>query len=823
MNPQNHIGKLIILLCLALAWTFGVIAASFYMAAPVNAADQPAADPKQATKDAPWVNSLGMKFVPVPGTAVLFSIWDTRVKDFEAFVKATGHDATQGARTLAGGWRHRGGSWKSPGFAQTGEHPVCCVSWEDAKTFCKWLTAKERSEGRLKAELEYRLPTDAEWSVAVGLNGETGSTPKEKQGKIRDVYPWGNQWPPPSGAGNYAGEEAKTADSIGLISVMPGYNDGYPRTSPVGSFKPNQFGLYDMGGNVWQWCEDWYDNEKQARVLRGASWFHFDYISLLSSTRGHYHPDFRYDSDGFRCVLAGAGGSASLCLALPVAAQAQTSAKDYCERGSAKLDKDDMDGAIAEFNRAIILDPKNSEAFCGRGRAKCASGYINAALADLNRAIELNPKNSEAFRDRGRVKLIKRELDGAQADINRAIELNPQEAEAYIARAAVKVSKNDFDGAIADDSRAIELDPKITSAYVSRGGCKLMKQDADGAIADLTRAINLDPKEGTAYLNRALAKLKKGDYDGSIADSTRTIELDPKEGTAYSNRALALRQKGDYDGSIADSTRAIELDPKHGTAYSNRAAAKILKGDYDGSVADSTRAIELDPKDETANVNLGIAKSWKGDLDGAASCYMRTVEINPRNADAHHGLGTVKQLKGDDLKGALADYNRAIELEPNKDVFYDSRGGVYCLQHKWAEALADFRKSCELNPRNQDYPRVRIWFVRMRLGEIETGNKELAAYFENRKTGVRNEISLKIIRFILDKMSERDLVAAAAPPEVKTERWQRSAVWFYAGEKRLLAGDKVGAADCFRKSLATDAKESGEYGLARAELKALGE
>ena len=69
MNPQNHIGKLIILLCLALAWTFGVIAASFYMAAPVNAADQPAADPKQATKDAPWVNSLGMKFVPVAGTS----------------------------------------------------------------------------------------------------------------------------------------------------------------------------------------------------------------------------------------------------------------------------------------------------------------------------------------------------------------------------------------------------------------------------------------------------------------------------------------------------------------------------------------------------------------------------------------------------------------------------------------------------------------------------------------------------------------------------------------------------------------------------------
>ena len=54
--------------------------------------------------------------------------------------------------------------------------------------------------------------------------------------------------------------------------VIEGYNDGYPRTSPVGSFSPNPFGLYDMGGNVWQWCEDWYNFDKQDRVLRGASW-----------------------------------------------------------------------------------------------------------------------------------------------------------------------------------------------------------------------------------------------------------------------------------------------------------------------------------------------------------------------------------------------------------------------------------------------------------------------------------------------------------------------------------------------------------------------
>ncbi|MCX6910631.1 MAG: SUMF1/EgtB/PvdO family nonheme iron enzyme [Verrucomicrobia bacterium] len=266
----------------------------------------------------PWTNSLGMKFVPVPGTTVLFCIWDTRVKDFEAFVSATSHDATRNVFTLTADRQKEGiGSWKAPGFAQMGEHPVCCVNWNDAKTFCNWLTAKERREGRLLKEgQEYRLPTDAEWSVAVGLEEEDkpGRTPEEKDGKVKG-YPWGRQWPPPAGAGNYAGEEAKNADWPSEFEVIKGYRDDYPRTSPVGSFKANRFGLYDMSGNVWQWCEDIYAPgsavggrlQECERVLRGGSWLDRSSNFLESSAREHIRsPNFRDANHGFRVVLAGA-------------------------------------------------------------------------------------------------------------------------------------------------------------------------------------------------------------------------------------------------------------------------------------------------------------------------------------------------------------------------------------------------------------------------------------------------------------------------------------------------------------------------------------
>ena len=86
-------------------------------------------------------------------------------------------------------------------------------------------------------------------------------------------------------------------------SVIEGYNDGYPRTSPVGSFEANFSGLHDMGGNVWQWCEDWYNVQAQIRVLRGASWYDGDPVSLLASYRYFGTPVNRYDTFGFRCVV----------------------------------------------------------------------------------------------------------------------------------------------------------------------------------------------------------------------------------------------------------------------------------------------------------------------------------------------------------------------------------------------------------------------------------------------------------------------------------------------------------------------------------------
>ena len=132
---------------------------------------------------------------------------------------------------------------------------------------------------------------------------ESGNRPDEKDRKIKNVDPGGLEWPPPQGAGNFAGEEVKDGDWPFSFTVIDGYNDGYPRTSPVGSFKANQFGLYDLAGNVDQWCEDPDESDYYTRWLRGGSWTSATPGDLYSSSRHRERWDHRCDYNGFRCVV----------------------------------------------------------------------------------------------------------------------------------------------------------------------------------------------------------------------------------------------------------------------------------------------------------------------------------------------------------------------------------------------------------------------------------------------------------------------------------------------------------------------------------------
>ncbi|MEM6821757.1 MAG: SUMF1/EgtB/PvdO family nonheme iron enzyme [Verrucomicrobiota bacterium] len=216
----------------------------------------------------PFINSLEMTLLGLPGTSLKISAYETRVRDYQAFVTETQRP------------------WKKPEFKQSESHPAVMVSWEDAKAFCYWLTRKEREAGVIGQNQGYRLPTDQEWSLAVGVNEETD--PLQIEQSLVFQYPWGEAWPPPPHSGNYAPD----------LHV-----DSFAYTSPVGSFQPNELGFYDMGGNVWEWCEDVYNQSADFRVLRGGSWRMRLPNDLLSTNRIGNRPDLKLSVYGFRVVL----------------------------------------------------------------------------------------------------------------------------------------------------------------------------------------------------------------------------------------------------------------------------------------------------------------------------------------------------------------------------------------------------------------------------------------------------------------------------------------------------------------------------------------
>ena len=217
-----------------------------------------------------WTNSLEMEFVVGLKPGVKFACWETRVKDYEAFTKS---------RYLP---------LKKANFPQTGEHPVVEVSWYEAKEFCQWLTERERRRGVIPESAFYRLPSDQEWTSFIGFLRESEGLPRDLDEKLDGVYIWGEDWPPRYGVGNFGPD----------LEV-----DSFVETAPVGSFVPTPVGLYDVGGNVWEWCEDWYDENQVYRVLRGASWRTETYRNHLATERHAHFPRAQVDCYGFRCVL----------------------------------------------------------------------------------------------------------------------------------------------------------------------------------------------------------------------------------------------------------------------------------------------------------------------------------------------------------------------------------------------------------------------------------------------------------------------------------------------------------------------------------------
>jgi formylglycine-generating enzyme required for sulfatase activity len=213
---------------------------------------------------------------------------EVTVAQWRAFVQSSGYRSE--AENDGGGYIWTGSAWEqkpdilwsSPGYPQQEDHPVTCISYNDVQAFIDWLSAKE---GRT-----YHLPTEAQWEYAA----RAGSTSAFANGKIDKLNC----------------ERDPNLDAMGWYC---GNSEG--KTHPVAQKQKNAWGLHDMHGNVWEWCQDWYGSYRSDaaidpvgptrgvnRVLRGGS-FTSNAKSCRAANRSSNKPEFRSYNYGFRLAV----------------------------------------------------------------------------------------------------------------------------------------------------------------------------------------------------------------------------------------------------------------------------------------------------------------------------------------------------------------------------------------------------------------------------------------------------------------------------------------------------------------------------------------
>jgi tetratricopeptide (TPR) repeat protein len=230
------------------------------------------------------------------------------------------------------------------------------------------------------------------------------------------------------------------------------------------------------------------------------------------------------------------------------------------------LTKSEVKAGLIKYSKAIQLEP-DAQAYNDRGLSNKAKRDLDGAIANFTKAIEIKPDYATAYYNRGTTKQTKGDVDGALADFTKAIEIKPDFAAAYNNRGFTQKAKGDVDGAIADFTKAIQLKPDYAVAYYNRGNAQKAKGAGDGAIADFSKAIEIKPDFAEAYYNRGNVEQTKGDLGSAVLDLNKAIEIKPDLAVAYDNRGYLRYDSRDFKGALVDFRKEIELDSANDYAH----------------------------------------------------------------------------------------------------------------------------------------------------------------------------------------------------------------------------------------------------------------
>ena len=318
-----------------------------------------------------------------------------------------------------------------------------------------------------------------------------------------------------------------------------------------------------------------------------------------------------------------------------------------------------------------------------------------------------------------------KELEKARQNYTRAIEFDPKSAAAYTNRGNVYAEQGDLTAAIADFTQAITLTSKSNALpYYYRGNAYYVKGDLEKAIQNFTKAIEIDPLYASAYNNRGIALSNQGVLEEALQNFNKADELRPEDANIFYNRGLTHHKKGDLATELDDYAEALRLNPEDARVYYNRAFTYIQIGVLDAAVADFRSFLKI-AKEHGQYQPLwtqvdDLIKQLEVILAAAIADYDRAIELDLEDAAAYTNHGNAYADQGE-LTAAIADYSRAIELDPQYIAAYGSRGTAHAENGDLDAAAADFRtflKIAKESGQHQSlWAQVAVWIEQLEAGE----------------------------------------------------------------------------------------------------------
>lgn len=373
--------------------------------------------------------------------------------------------------------------------------------------------------------------------------------------------------------------------------------------------------------------------------------------------------------------------------------------------------------ALAEYDRAVGLDPELARAYYGRGKTRALQGDFLAAVSELDRALAIEPDDLQALTERGESHRIIGHWEEAVSDLDRAIEIDPSDAFAWASRGAARYSLGQDDAALADLDRAVELDPEYAWALARRARVRRSRGEHARQMADLDRAVRMSPQSAFMACERGDALRMAGRPGEALAEYDRAIGLSDSYASAYASRGAALDDLGRRDEALADLNRSLDLEPSSAWALARRSYVHRALSDHERALADADRASVLWPDSEWVLYQRAAALNDLKRYEEARAGLDRVLELDSEYHMARVLRGLVLRRLGR-YDAASADLGRAIEAEPDNAWAVIIRALTRLATGRWEQALADIACYAETGE-DPDWVRRKTAEIHMWTGHPE--------------------------------------------------------------------------------------------------------